>query len=67
MLAVYLTETFGEVCVLVNEDLGGDYGSEGCEGGDKVGIGELLREMVDEEITSIRATDRTANTSQWKR
>ena len=45
-----LTEALGQVGLLVDEDLGGDDGAEGLEGGDQVRVGELLRQVVDEEV-----------------
>ncbi len=50
-----LTEALGEVCLLVDEDLGGDDLPEGGEGLEEVGIGELLREVIDEEVGALRS------------
>ncbi len=50
-----LTEALGEVCLLVDEDLGGDDLPEGGEGLEEVGVGELLREVVDEEVGPLRS------------
>ncbi len=45
-----LTEALGQVGLLVDEDLGRDDAAEGIEGLEEVRIGELLREVVDEEV-----------------
>ena len=47
---VKLTETLGEVGLLVNEDLGGDDCPEWLECGHKVGIAELLGKVVDKQV-----------------
>ena len=51
---IILTEALGEVGLLVHKDLGGDDGAEGEEGLQQVGIGELWRQVVDEQVGSVR-------------
>ena len=52
---IILTEALGEVGLLVHKDLGGDDGAEGDKGLVEVGIGELWRQVVDEQVGSIRS------------
>ena len=45
-----LTEALGEICLLVYEDLGRDHGTEGIESLQEITIGELLRQVINEEV-----------------
>lgn len=50
-----LTKTFAKVCLLVNEDFGRDDSSEWQECLHQILVAELLRQVVDEQVRSVRA------------
>lgn len=49
------TEALGHVRVLVYEHLGRDDGAEWEERGRQVGVGELLGQVVDEQVAAVRS------------
>ena len=53
--AAGLTETFGQVGLAVDEHLGGHDVTERQERLRQVGVGELLRQVVDEEVAAVWA------------
>ena len=55
------TEAFALVCGSVHEDLGGDDRPEGQEHLHELIIAELLRQVVDEEITALRSCEALTN------
>lgn len=51
-------EALGQVRLFVYEHLRGYHGAEGQEGGGQVDVGELLRQVVDEEVAALGTCDR---------
>lgn len=52
-------EALGQIRLLVDEHLGRDHVAERCERGGQVGVRELLRQVVDEQVAPVRTWEHT--------
>ena len=55
-----LTETFALICGPVNEDFGANDVAEGQKHLHQLGVSELLRQVVYEEVTALRSRNGAA-------
>lgn len=46
-------KALGQIRLLVDEDLRGDHGAKGRERGGEILVGELLRQVVDEQVAAV--------------